>query len=108
MSSSVMCGILVCTCVMILVNCSMYNPSGKCVVFPWKILSVKATGCTMKQYFTETIGKELVGSADSLELVGVFLGRAKDQLDVVDFSVLLDMVVQSFGGVVFFRIKKVQ
>ena len=52
----------------------------------------------MKQYFTGTISKELVGSTDTLELVGALLGRAKDQLDVVDFSVPLDMAVQSFGG----------
>ena len=83
---------------MALVNCSVYNPSEKCVVLPWKIMHVGASGRTIEQYFNEVIGKEVIDSVHTLELVGAFLGRSKEQLDAVDTSVPLDMAVQSFGG----------
>ena len=62
-------------------------------------MHVGASGRTIKQYFnTEVIGKEVIDSVHTLELVGAFLGRSKEQLDAVDTSVPLDMAVQSFGG----------
>ena len=87
-SFSVIC-ILVYMCFMALVNCSVYNPSEKCVVLPWKIMHVGASGRTIEQYFNEVIGKEVIDSVHTLELVGAFLGRSKEQLDAVDTSVLL-------------------
>ena len=92
------CGILVYTCVMALVNCSVYNPSEKCVVSPWKIMAVGASGRAIKQYFAEVVGKDVINSGHTVELVGAFLGRSKEQLDEVDISVPLDMAVQYFGG----------
>ena len=77
---------------MALVNCSVYDPSEKRVVFPWKIMPVGASGHTVKQYFIETISKE-VNSEDSWELVAAYLGRSKEQLDEVDISVPLDAAV---------------
>ena len=97
-SFSVICGILVYMCFMALVNCSVYNPSEKCVVLPWKIMHVGASGRTIEQYFNEVIGKEVIDSVRTLELVGAFLRRSKEQLDSVDTSVPLDMAIQSFGG----------
>ena len=99
-SFSVFCGILL-TCArgsdMALVNCSVYNPSEKRIVSPWKIVPVGASGRTVQQFFTETISKE-IDCENTLELVAAFLGRSKKQLDKVDTSVPLDMAVQSFGG----------
>ena len=57
------------------------------------------SGRIIKQYFnTEVIGKEVIDSVHTLELVGTFLGRSKEQFDAVDTSVPLDMAIQSFGG----------
>ena len=92
------CGILVYTCVMALVNCSVYNPSEKCVVSAWKIMAVVASGRTIKQYFAEVVGKDVIDSGHTVELVGAFLGRSKERMDAVDISVPLGMAVQSFGG----------
>ena len=61
-------------------------------------MHVGASGRTIEQYFNEVIGKEVIDSVHTLELVGAFLGRSKEQLDAVDTSVPLDMAVQSFGG----------
>ena len=61
-------------------------------------MHVGASGRTLEQYFNEVIGKEVIDSIHTLELVGAFLGRSKEQLDAVDTSVPLDMVVQSAGG----------
>ena len=77
-SFSVICGILVYMCFMALVNCSVYNPSEKCVVLPWKIMHVGASGRTIEQYFNEVIGKEVIDSVHTLELVGTFLGRTRN------------------------------
>ena len=79
----------------------MYNPSEKCVF----ILEDHASGRTIKQYFnTEIIGKEVIDSIHTLKLVGVFLGRSKEQLDAVDTSVPLDMTVLSFGGFLQYQV----
>ena len=48
-------------------------------------MHVGASGRTIKQYFNiEVIGKEVIDSVHTLELVGAFLGRSKEQLDAVD------------------------
>ena len=63
--------------------------------FTLEIMHVGASSCN-----TEIIGKEVINSVHTLELVGAFLARSKEQLhiDAVDTSVPLDMAVQSFGG----------
>ena len=68
-------------------------------------MHVGASGHTIEQYFNEVIGKEVIDSVHTLELVGAFLGRSKEQLDAVDTSVPLDMVVQSFGGFLRYHVK---
>ena len=61
-------------------------------------MAVGASGRAIKQYFAEVVGKDVINSGHTVELVGAFLGRSKEQLDEVDISVPLDMAIQSFGG----------
>ena len=52
-------------------------------------MSVGASGRTIKQYFAETVSKEMIDSLNTLQLVGAFLGRSKAQLDAVNLVKLL-------------------
>ena len=42
-------------------------------------MHVGASGRTIEQYFNEVIGKEVIDSVHTLELVGAFLGRSMQE-----------------------------
>ena len=88
---------------MALVNCSVLCRTDNRLIFPWKILFIGVMGCTVQQFFEESVLIDLksnemgVELPKQLELSGAFLGKSKDSLDAVELSVPLDMAVQSFG-----------
>ena len=43
-------------------------------------MHVRASGHIIEQYFNEVISKEVIDSVHTLELVGMFLGRSKEQM----------------------------
>ena len=83
---------LLCMASMVLVNCSVLCQTDNRLIFPWKILSIGASGHTVQQFFEEFMLTDLKSNETGMEL-----GKSKDSIDVVELSVPLDMAVQSFG-----------
>ena len=93
------------------IDYTVYCQTKRRCLFPWKITSVGNPSCTFKEFFDTNIKPACTASSSSssadppqIILNEVYIGRAKDSLDLVDFDLIIEEVVPAFGRFVKFAV----
>ena len=91
------------------IDYTVYCQTKRRSIIPWKITSVGHPSCTFKEFFATVIKPACTASTSSADppqivLNEVYVGKAKDSLDSVDFDLIIDEVVPVFGHFVKFAV----
>ena len=91
--------LVLCMMAQTLVMVSVFCRSRHSLVMPWKILQIGEPGRTVEQFFHDVAWAKIQStSSTTIELISVYLGRSKENLDEVELSIRLDLAVATYGG----------
>ena len=83
---------------MAILNISVMCLSRKTTILPWNIVYVSETDHSFRDFFKHSIQPRLPSASIEswIDLVKAEVGTSKDKLDLVDLSLVIGPVVESF------------